>query len=343
MSREGDVPMMQGYPKPWYSYPEQLELLMARGMEVTDPIKALEYLERIGYYRLSGYWFAFRERTELCCPLDRQGNKQPNKTKPTRLPLDNFKPGTTFQNAVDLYVFDKKLRLLTLDALERIEIALRVDISHGLGNQEKFAYLRPELFHASFSVQLDGKTGLTKHHAWLGKHAALINRSNEDFIRHNKEKYGLPLAVWVACEVWDFGTLSTLYAGMSEADQDAISQEYGITNGRIFASWLRSLNYLRNVCAHHSRLWNRNIVDQPKLPPAEQAPTLSVFHDDAYRRARPFLLLCITQHLMRVINPSSNWGKRLSTLLANDFPDLVHLDLGLERMGADQDWQKREW
>jgi hypothetical protein len=47
MSREGDVPMMQGYPKPWYSYPEQLELLMARGMEVTDPIKALEYLERM--------------------------------------------------------------------------------------------------------------------------------------------------------------------------------------------------------------------------------------------------------------------------------------------------------
>ncbi|WP_283939246.1 Abi family protein [Pseudomonas sp. T1.Ur] len=87
-----------------------------------------------------------------------------------------------------MYVFDKKLRLLTLDALERIEIALRVDISHGLGRHEKFAYLKPELFHESFSTQLDGQTGLTKHHAWIGKHAALINRSKEDFIRHNKEK-----------------------------------------------------------------------------------------------------------------------------------------------------------
>jgi abortive infection bacteriophage resistance protein len=334
--------MTQGYPKPWRSYQEQLELLMARGMLVTDQPKALEYLERIGYYRLSGYWFAFRERTELCCPLSQQSSK-PSRTKPTRLPLDDFRPGTTLQNAVDLYVFDKKLRLLILDALERIEIALRADISHGLGKHEKFAYLRPKLFHESFSTQLDSKTGLTKHHLWLGKHAALINRSNEEFIRHNKEKYGLPLAVWVACEVWDFGTLSTLYAGMNEADQDAIALEYGISNGRIFASWLRSLNYLRNVCAHHSRLWNRNIVDQPKLPPVQQAPSLSAFHDDAQRRARPFILLCITQHLMKIINPSSSWGKRLKALLENDFPDLEHLDISLNGMGTDRHWHQREW
>lgn len=212
-----------------------------------------------------------------------------------------------------------------------------------LGKHEKFAYLRPDLFHESFSKHLESKTGLTKHHAWLSKHAALINRSNEDFIRHNKGKYGLPLAVWVACEVWDFGTLSTLFAGMTEADQDTISTEYGISNGRVFASWLRSLNYLRNVCAHHSRLWNRNIVDQPKLPPQEQAPSLAAFHDDAQRRARPFMLLCITQHLMSVINPSSSWGKRFKALLENDFPNLDHLTINLEGMGADHDWQKRKW
>ena len=108
--------MTQGYPKPWQSYQEQLELLMARGMEVTDQTKAMEYLERIGYYRLSGYWFAFRERSGLCCPLSHLADKKPSRTKLTRLPLDSFKPHTTFQNAVDLYVFDKKLGLLTMDA-----------------------------------------------------------------------------------------------------------------------------------------------------------------------------------------------------------------------------------
>ncbi|WP_308701643.1 Abi family protein [Pseudomonas poae] len=114
--------------------------------------------------------------------------------------------------------------------------------------------------------------------------------------------------LWVVCGLWDFGTLSTLYSGMTEGDQDEISTAYGISNGRVFASWLRSLNYLRNVCAHHSRLWNRNIIDQPKLPPAEQVPALSVFHEDAHRGARPFMLLCITHHLMRAINPASSWG-----------------------------------
>nr|WP_274594937.1 Abi family protein [Pseudomonas nabeulensis] len=113
--------------------------------------------------------------------------------------------------------------------------------------------------------------------------------------------------------------------------------------GRVFASWLRSLNYLRNVCAHHSRLWNRNIIDQPKLPPAEQVPALSAFHEDAHRRARPFMLLCITHHLMRAINPASSWGKRLKTLMENDFPDLNHLDLNLEGMGVDHAWRERDW
>ncbi|MGN5519593.1 Abi family protein [Halopseudomonas sp. Lyrl_26] len=162
-------------------------------------------------------------------------------------------------------------------------------------------------------------------------------------MRHNKEKYGLPLAVWVVCEVWDFGTLSTLYDGMSEADQDAISSQYNISNGRIFASWLRSLNYLRNVCAHHSRLWNRNIVDQPKLPPVTQVPSLAPFHNDPQRQARPFMLLCMTQHLMKIINPSSSWGKRLKALLEGEFPGLAHLNLGLDRMGVDDDWKTRDW
>lgn len=335
--------MTKIYSKPWKSYQKQLDQLIARGMTVTDNDKALDYLERIGYYRLSGYWFAFRERTELCCPLDAHSGKKPKKIKEDRLPLDEFKPGSTFQNAVDLYVFDKKLRLLVLDALERIEIALRVDISHGLGQHDKFAYLKAEFFHESFSSKLDSNTGLTKHHGWLSKHATLINRSKEDFIRHNKDKYGLPLAVWVACEVWDFGTLSTLFDGMTEADQDAISSKYSISDGRIFASLLRSLNYLRNVCAHHSRLWNRNIIDQPKLPPAVQVPSLTAFHNDTHRQARPFMLICITQHLMQIINPSSSWGSRLKLLLENDFPDLTHLDLGLDRMGVDKEWKSRDW
>ncbi|MEW6022088.1 MAG: Abi family protein [Pseudomonadota bacterium] len=324
------------YFKPWKSYEQQLDQLIARGMQVTDRARALDHLERIGYYRLSGYWYAFRERSGVLVLLD-QG-KKPGKIKVESVVLDQFKQGTTFQNAVDLYVFDKQLRLLVMDALERIEVALRVDLSHTLGKLDRFAYLKPEYLHEDFCITLDKKRGLSRHHEWIGKHAQLINRSKEEFVRHNRDKYGLPLAIWVACEVWDFGAMSTLFSGMRQAEQDAIANQYGVRNGRIFASWLRSLNYLRNVCAHHSRLWNRNIIDQPKLPSSQDMPWVAPFEADDHARARCFLLLAITRCLLAVINPRSSWPRRLRDHLRT-FPNLAHLGLNLSGMGAPADWE----
>ncbi len=323
------------YTKPWKSYEAQLDTLIERGMAATDRVAALDYLERIGYYRLSGYWFPFRERSGKCCLLSADGHK-PNK-KEYLLTLDQFKTGVTFQHAVELYVFDKRLRLLALDALERIEIAIRVDISHTLGRLDQFAYMRPELFHEAFSEKIDPSTGVSKHHTWLAKHGQLIARSKEDFARHNKERYGLPLAIWVACEIWDFGTMSTLFNGMRETEQDVIAKEYGVSNGRVFATWLRSLNYLRNVCAHHSRLWNRNIIDQPRLPPASEIPWVSPFVSNAHAQARCFLLLRIARHVLQVINPGSSWPIRMKEHLRG-FPDLGTTGVTLEGMGALPGW-----
>lgn len=333
------------YDKPWKSYQDQLDQLIQRGMTVTDQAKALHYLERIGYYRLSGYWYPFKERSEICCPLVApDGKKKFKRGNTDRLVLDTFKSGARFHDAVELYIFDKKLRLLVLDALERIEVGLRVDVSHALGEKCAFAYLKPEFLFEGFSHRLDETTGLTGHHQWLTKQAGLIARSKEEFIKHNKTKYGLSLPIWVVCEIWDFGTLSTLFSGMTEVDQDSIAIKYGISNGRIFASWLRSLNYLRNVCAHHSRLWNRNIVDRPQLPSSNDIINREPFLSDLHfnHNQRVFCLLCISKYLINIINPSSTWGKRLKALLL-EFPDLQHLGLNLAGMGAIEDWEKWEW
>lgn len=328
------------YAKPWFSFEQQLVKLQRRGMLITDEAAALDYLERIGYYRLSGYWYAFRERSELVVQLSPTGGK-PKDIKPTRMVLEPFKAGTRFVDAVDLYVFDKRLRLLAMDALERIEIAIRVDISHTLGQLDPFAYLKPEYLFPGFSQELDERTGLSRHHDWLGKHARLIGRSKEEFVKHNKAKYGLPLPIWVACEVWDFGTMSMLFAGMHVPEQDKIAAAYGIANGRIFATWLRSLNYLRNVCAHHSRLWNRNITEQPKLPNATALPWSAPYIGNNHALARCFLLLRICRHLLATINPKSTWPQRMKEHL-DTFPDLKHLGLDLSGMGAPANW-KDEW
>lgn len=269
------------YRKSWMSYAEQLQQLIDRGMAVTDQARALEHLERIGYYRLSGYWFALRERSELLCLLDEHGRK-PCKVREERIALDAFRSGTTFQNAVDLYVFDKQLRLLVMDALERIEVALRVDVSHTLGHLDRFAYLKPELFHEEFSTQLDKKTGVTRHHEWLGKHAQLIARSKEEFVRHNRDKYGLPLAIWVTCEVWDL-----------------------------------------------------------RLPSTAELAWVAPFEASTHARARCFLLLKMTRHLLGVVNPRSSWPERMKTHLLG-FPDLSHVGLNLAGMGAFDGWET-EW
>ena len=120
------------YNRPWKSFAEQLELLKSRGMVVTDEAAALRYLERIGYYRLTAYWYPFR-----VFKLEQDPTTKVLRTVRT----DQFVADTQFVDAVELYLFDKKLRLLVLDALERIEIALRVDIAYLLGQRNTFAHL----------------------------------------------------------------------------------------------------------------------------------------------------------------------------------------------------------
>jgi abortive infection bacteriophage resistance protein len=321
--------------KPWKSLQEQLELLESRGMVISDDELAKHHLSRMGYYRLSGYAFAFRQRVPV-----------PNQPKKTTRVLDDFVAGAQFKNIVDLYVFDKSLRLLAMDALERIEVAMRSQIAHVLGAYDPVAYLESKWFHHNFTKI--NKNGLSLHHEWLAKQARLVSGSKEEFMVHHKEKYGLPVPIWVACEVWDFGAMSHLFAGMTEVDQDKISIQYGVQNGRTFATWLRSLNYLRNVCAHHGRLWNRNVVDVPKLPPSNALAWVAFFEKrnqqgkiipDEHLTTRVFLLLCICAHLLMVLCPNTSWIKRLKKLM-DEFPDISNFKLNLLGMGAKNGWEQ---
>ncbi|MFU8773361.1 MAG: Abi family protein, partial [Anaerolineales bacterium] len=148
---------MTATPKEWKSFNEQLAILKSRGLIVDDENAARNYLERIGYYRLSGYLYPFRE-------LASAETKQSVNRR-----LDGFLEGSHFRDVVELYVFDKKLRLLALDALERIEMALRVDIAHLLGAQDIHAYENPACLHGHFSKQLLKKgphKGKTYHQLW---------------------------------------------------------------------------------------------------------------------------------------------------------------------------------
>lgn len=312
--------------KPWKSFEEQLALLRSRGLLVDNEPAALDYLDRIGYYRLSGYWYSFRE-LEIT---------QDSKGKQNFYRKDNFLDGGHFEDAVKIYVFDKKLRLLALDALERIELSVRVDIAHLLGEQDIHAHENAQLFHGHFSKQLikkGGNAGRTQHQIWLERYGHMVVRARrEPFVHHYNKKYGR-LPIWVAIEIWDFGLMSKLYAGMKAKDQFDIAQKYGAVDGKAFAGWLRSLNFIRNVSAHHSRLWNINVLERAVL-----------VQDDAYwqqlNNARPFYYFCLMQKLIAVICPNSSWGSRFYELLG-EFPDVGCNAVSLKDFGLLDDWQ--EW
>lgn len=308
--------------KPWLSFSDQLAQLQTRGLLVENPDAALDYLERIGYYRLSGYWYPLRE-------IDPVASEKRNRA----VRLDTFVPGSRFEDVVRLYIFDKKLRLLALDALERIEMAVRVDVVHLLGRRDPRAHENPDCLHGKFAKKVLNRgpdSGKTEHQVWLAKYQTLLGRARkESFVIHHQQQYGA-LPIWAACEVWDFGQLSKLFAGMKFPDQQEIAKMYGVNEDQTFSQWLRSLNFIRNVAAHHSRLWNMNVLERAAVP-AGWATKLN--------NSRPFFYFCLMQQLLNVICPNSSWRHRLAALLNTGFPEASGL-FSLQDFGSFPGWEE---
>ena len=317
-------------PKNWLSFEEQLRKLKAKGMHVDDEAVAIDYLERIGYYRLSGYWYPM-------LAMDQEASKRKN----TPIRKSEFVPGSRLEDAVKLYVFDKKLRLLALDALERIEMAVRVDVAYILGKRSPLAHLDARYLDGNFSkktrntnkrLNSNDNEHKTPHEKWVANYEKQLDRSKDlPFVKHHYEDYDGKLPVWVAIEIWDFGMLSWLFSGMKHEDREEIAKIYGAKDKKELSNWLHSLNVIRNISAHHSRLWNANIVKKSEVP-ADWPKELN--------KHRPFFYFCLMQHFLNVICPKSQWAIRFRKLLADDFPKEA-TSLSLEDMGTCVGWE--EW
>lgn len=322
---------MATYSRPWKSFEEQLALLQSRGMEVADSDEALHQLHNLGYYRLSAYWYPFR--TFELKKDDASGNI-------AYIRKDEFYSNTHFNDALNLYTFDKKLRTLAFEALECIEVAVRVDIAHQLGARDTFAHHSINEFHNGVANKVNKRTKKTRFDEWQDKYGNLVNRSKEDFVKHYRAKYGSDLPIWVAIETWDFGAMSQLYAMMKVPDKTQVAAKYGV-DWKVFESWLRSLNYLRNLVAHHSRVWNRNVIDQPKLPKKGLVGWCDNFIGDKQALARPFLLFAIAGHLLRAACTSKEWHLELQEHLESFPAQLSNKKLDISDIGAVTNW--KDW
>lgn len=275
--------MRVAYLKPALGISQQIDLLIARGLAIADLSIAAARLEQINYYRLSAYWHPLRQRDAL-------GNL-----------TDQFEVDAVFTTALNLYEFDRRLRLLVLDAVERIEIALRTRIAFQLAKRHgPFGYTDSGQFHPAFA-----------HSRWLQQTYDEVTRSKEEFIRHYRQKYsGFPsIPVWMLTETISLGNLSQLYKGLQSSDKKQISVYFGI-HYRALANWLHVLTYVRNVCAHHGRLWNRELAIRPELPSdARWRPPITPRND------RSFFVLLILRQMLTALGNSNDWQMRCTTIL----------------------------
>lgn len=276
--------MATTYTKPHLTVPEQVQLLSSRGMAIPDRSSAERWLGVVGYYRLSGYSYPYRVR-------------QPG----SRVRADQFTAGTSLDQVVALYGFDRELKLLILDALERIEIAMRFRVGYTLGRRGAYAHLSPTNLDGAFTRSRSGRN--STYDTWLRKTGAAQASSHENFVEHFRTKYDGRLPVWVVTEILDFGSLSFLYAGLKRPDRDEITHELGVSDmagagdGAALRTWMQVLNYLRNVGGHHSRLWNRNMTVPADGCAAQAQSSVTSPDDRPRRRAVPCLRRAVCRQL----------------------------------------------
>ncbi|WBT09014.1 Abi family protein [Corynebacterium sp. SCR221107] len=299
------------YDKPFLTIGEQIQKLSRNGLQFINPEEAEKLLREIGYYRLSGYWFNFRE-------LDSPSTYKTSKGKILQKRKSTFRADSKFEDAVALYQFDDELRQKVFEGIRAIEISLRSEIGHVLGMVSAFAHCDPSCLAPEFTKFNSGRPpgllhadwAISEHAKWLKQVDKEERRSSDVFIEHFEDKYGRPLPVWVMTEILAFGTLSTLFSGMKQNSKDRLAVSYRIVDdryvgdGSTMANWINHLRYIRNVCAHHSRLWNRNITSQLGAPPQGVAELAHLGNAD---RSRVYCSLAIIAYLLEKIQPQHPW------------------------------------
>ncbi len=252
---------MATYSKKPLSIDEQIALLESRGLQIADHARARHYLSYISYYRLRAYTYPYQVNTDENHP---------------------FQTGTSFDQVLDDYLFDRYLRLLIFDAIERIEIAFRTQVIHHYSMrhgshwyQEKKHYKKEAYFINDLKV-IDNE----------------VDRSVEVFIDHYRDKYDTPYRPpsWMTLEVISFGLLSKLYSNLKMSpEKKIIAGNFGLGHPKLLVSWMHAISNVRNICAHHARLWNRRLAVGPVIPNYTNRPFITDTDIDEHKL---YLLLC---------------------------------------------------
>lgn len=299
------------YYKKAFTIKQQIEQLTERGLIITETDNIAHFLSHISYYRLAGYWWPMQQ----------------DKTQHI------FKPNARFSDVLALYNFDRELRMLLFDIIEKLEISLRTKLIYHLSHE-----FNPWWFQ-NFDI-FQNASDLVKTLASLEEEIA---RSKDIFIKEHIKKHkddGRFPPAWKSLEQTSFGGLSKLYGNLKNTitSKDVIAKEFGTINHTYLPSWLQSISQIRNYCAHHARLWNRNLPGSPKLmgnPPNAWIKNVPKAHEFQFL----YIHLCCMKYLLNVIQPENTFTPRLVELFAK-YPNVDPNAVGMKHDWYGEDlWQ----
>ena len=276
------------------TFDQQIELLESRGLLVTNQTYAKTKLEHISYYRLSAYFLPYQDEK------------------------DKFIEGTTFEDILELYYFDKELRKIIFNAIETMEVNIRANVVYNLSKETgAFGYMDKQNLHVGYEDYIYLMQSIQRE----------TKRSKELFVKHFKKKYKSDvLPIWMVIELISFGTLSRFFSAL-KPEHETMTKKLGLPP-EVYKNWLHTINHIRNICAHHSRLWNKQFVIKAKIP-----RKIKAFQEISNDRA--FVIILILNFMFQKLGTGDGFMSKVEGLI-EQYPKI-----DIKRMGFPEDWKER--
>lgn len=279
----------------------QVDKLLVRGLLINDRDFAKNKLRHINYYDLSAY-FKFYQYED-----------------------NTFKEGTTFEDVINIFNFDIRLRLFLLNLLGQVEKSFKCILTYEVAVRSG---------NSHWYYDSDMYSSVASHEEMKG---IIINEAHEargvrnEAVLHYYETYSDPVdpPIWTMIDILSFGQSVLLYRKLSDVNRRLIAGKYNFQSIGIFYNWFFVMTKLRNACAHHSRVWN-NTINIPILTRVSVYKNL--FNNHSNRRL--FNYLMVLQIFLNKIRETSGLIDGVKQLVDDH-------NIDVSNMGFPKDWEFR--
>ncbi len=281
-----------------------VSLLKSRDLIISDEQKAVNYLTNISYFRFSAYLYPLLKNPKTA---------------------HQYKNGATFEMALDMYRFDRKLRVLLFNEIEKIEVTIRAAMNNLVSDALNDVFWMTDSRHFANSNSFSKSLSLIQSE---------LDRSKEEFVEHFKNKYTetFPPAppAWMISEIIPLGVLCGIFNNIqSMRIKKIVAGQFGLSVP-VCSSWILVLVILRNVCCHHNRTWNK---DHLVIPANIQSPVFPWIDSTKTDAKRIYYRICIIKYLLFTVSPNNRFTQKLKTLLAE------YSTVDVRAMGFPADWE----